>query len=109
MFFVSDPRGCCAWWSEHLGDGAVVRVEEGGFCWFETGGLEVGFHPGDDERNPVGGSPVVYFSTQALEATRARLLDAGCLAHRGPLAVGPGRRICQLIDPFGNTFGLTGP
>jgi len=28
--------------------------------------------------------------------------------HRGPLRIGPERQICQLMDPFGNVFGLDG-
>jgi uncharacterized glyoxalase superfamily protein PhnB len=42
-------------------------------------------------------------------AARARLLDAGCTHHRDPLDVVAGRRIRQLVDPFGTVFGLDGP
>jgi hypothetical protein len=31
---------------------------------------------------------------------------AGCVAHRGPLELPDGRRICQLRDPFGTIWGL---
>ena len=42
-------------------------------------------------------------------AVRALLFEAGCTYHRGPLRIDAGRQICQLIDPFGMTFGLDGP
>jgi hypothetical protein len=29
--------------------------------------------------------------------------------HRGPLAIDATRSIAQLVDPFGNVFGLDGP
>jgi len=35
--------------------------------------------------------------------------DAGCAVHRAPLAINASRRTCQMVDPFGNTFGLDGP
>jgi hypothetical protein len=105
MLFVDEPRTAAQWWADHLGGHAVVRSKEV-FCWYEVGGVEVGFHPPDDQRNPRGGSPVVYWAVAELEAERARLLASGCRAHQGPLTVYATRTICQLVDPFGNVFGL---
>lgn len=73
------------------------------------GGVELGFHPADDTRNPRGGSPVVYWAVESVDTTRTALLDRGCTHHRGPLDIDDGRRICQLVDPFGTVFGLDGP
>ena len=109
MFFAADPSACCHWWAEHLGNAATTHLEAGGFCWFEASGVEIGFHPADEERNPTGGSPVVYWVTDNVDTRRHELLHAGCSPYRGPLNIEPGRRICQLIDPFGNIFGLDGP
>jgi predicted enzyme related to lactoylglutathione lyase len=109
MFFAADPRACCRWWAEHLGGASKTHVEAGGFCWFEVSGVEVGFHPADEDRNPVGGSPVIYWAVDDLERRRSEFLQAGCTAHRGPLDIAAERRICQLRDPFGNIFGLDGP
>jgi hypothetical protein len=108
MFFVADPERACRWWAEHVGGGAACEAE-GPFWWYEAEGVEVGFHPADEERNPVGRSPVVYWRVEGLAARRAALIEAGCTPHRGPLVVGPDRQICQLVDPFGNCFGLDGP
>lgn len=109
MYFAPDPAAWCSWWAEHIGEGAEVHLEDRGFAWFELAGVEIGFHPADEERNPVGGSPVVYYNVEDLDDRREALLAMGCTHHRGPIAAEPGRRICQLIDPFGNTFGLDGP
>ena len=108
MFFATDPQTCCHWWAERLGSVGGTHLEAGGFCWFEVSDVEVAFHPVDQERNPVGGSPVVYWAVDDVETRRHDFLQAGCTPHRGPLDVAPGRRICQLVDPFGNVFGLDG-
>ncbi|HEX2073361.1 MAG TPA: hypothetical protein VHF92_06215 [Geodermatophilus sp.] len=80
------------------------------FAWLDLpGGVELAFHPPDDERNPRGGSPVVYWSVPDLDAARGMLLTAGAVPHRGPLEIARGRQICQLKDPFGLIIGLDGP
>ncbi len=108
MFFADEPETCARWWARHLTGATEIQVEAG-FCWFELEGIEIGFHPADAERNPRGGSPVVYWAAADVLTERDAFLEAGCLPHRGPLDVEPGRRICQLVDPFGNVFGLDGP
>ncbi|MFJ2577164.1 VOC family protein [Kitasatospora aureofaciens] len=80
-----------------------------GYAWVEHDGVELGFHPVDDERNPRGGSPVVYWSVGDVDRAREWLLSAGCEHHRGPLQIEPGRRIAQLRDPFGTVIGIDGP
>lgn len=67
-----------------------------------------GWHPADDERNPRGGSPVIYWKVGDLAAARERLLAEGRTAHRGPLRVEADREICQLVDPFGTVIGIDG-
>jgi len=110
MTFAEDPEAAARWWAGLLG--ADVQLDTDGtsvYAWIELGGIEVGFHPADDARNPRGGSPVVYWAVDDLDAARRHLLDAGATHHRGPLQVTPGRRICQLSDPYGTIVGLEGP
>lgn len=111
MVFADDPAASAEWWAEVLGVAAHVEVSEHGdvFAWLDVAGVEFGFHPADEARNPRGGSPVVYWAVDDLEAARRRLLAAGCVHHRGPLEVSPGRRIAQVRDPFGTVVGLDGP
>lgn len=106
MVFASDPLASARWW------GNLLEVEvhvDSLFAWIEVAGVEYGFHPVDDDRNPRGASPVVYWSVEDVAAVRGRLLDAGCTHHRGPLRIDEYRQICQLTDPFGTVFGLDGP
>lgn len=108
MFFANDPEAACRWWATHLGGLGTTPTQTDGLWWFDRSGVEVAFHPCDPVRNPVGGSPVVYWAVNDLAADRERLLRVGCTPHRGPLRVTPTRLVCQLVDPFGNTFGLDG-
>ena len=110
MIFARDPETSCRWYAEHVlhVESTAVQVDSG-FWFVEVDGVEIGFHPADDERNPFGAGVVPYFTTSSLTAHREALLDAGAQHHRGPLAVNAGRSICQLVDPFGGIFGLDGP
>ena len=105
MVFTPDPVASARWWGHQL----HIQVHlDTLFAWVEVAGVEYGFHPVDDERNPRGGSPVVYWSVHDVVAVRERLLAAGCTHHRGPLRIDERRQICQLTDPFGTVFGLDG-
>lgn len=107
MAFVTAPLEAAAWWSS-LTQAPVQQA--GAFAWLELpGGTELGFHPADDERNPLNGNPVVYWAVPDLESARAALLAAGAVHHRGPLQIAQGRRISQLKDPVGIIVGLDGP
>lgn len=107
MFFVGDQMAAATWYRDHvLQRGSVV--EDDGYVYLDVAGFEVGFHPADHARNPQGGSVVAYFGTGELDAQRAELLEAGATDRLGPLDIGRGEAICQLIDPFGDILGLQG-
>ncbi|WP_371657255.1 MULTISPECIES: VOC family protein [unclassified Streptomyces] len=110
MVFVDDPEAAARWWGEIFD--SEVELDVNGtsvYAWLDLNGLEFGFHPASPKANVYGRSTVPYWSVENLDTDRQRLLDAGCTHHRGPLDVEPGRRICQLVDPFGTVFGLDGP
>jgi len=108
MFFAEEPRAVALWWAELL-DCPVERVHiESEFVWFDVGEIEFGFHPLDEAKNPVGGSPVVYLRVENFPAAVTRAESKGARLHRGPRAVHDCRSIAQLTDPFGNVFGLDG-
>lgn len=110
MIFARYPEASCQWYTEHVMCLSAAAVQtDSGFWFIETGGVEVGFHPADDDRNPFGASVVPYFRSTGVAEHRSRLLQVGATAHRGPLVVDDDRSICQLTDPFGTVFGLDGP
>ncbi|MGL4288456.1 MAG: VOC family protein [Phreatobacter sp.] len=110
MVFVEDPEAAARWWAGIFG-AEVPRDVNGAsvYAWLDLDGLEFGFHQASPAKNPHGGSTVPYWAVDDLDAERQRLIDAGCVPHRGPLAVDASRRVCQLVDPFGTIFGLDGP
>jgi predicted enzyme related to lactoylglutathione lyase len=74
---------------------------------------------GDGERaggtcSPGAPGNVFYFVHDLAEATRwyatvAQWSAHGASAHRGPKTIMTGERLCQMLDPFGNLFGLCQP
>ena len=111
MLFAEDTHAVAEWWSAAFGVGRVETEEhaQGDFVFFDASGVEFGVHAEDPRENPVGGTPVPYWSVSSLGSARDRLLAVGATPHRGPLQVTPERWVCQLRDPFGNVFGLDGP
>ncbi len=105
MLFVDDPEAVGRWWATITGS---ELENDSGFWWFTLGGtgVEIGFHPADDEMNPLGRSTVPYFQITDLESALSVVNDHGGRRHRGPLEIDPGRRIAQVADPFGNIVGL---
>jgi predicted enzyme related to lactoylglutathione lyase len=110
MIFALDPEKSASWWADVLDTQVRLEVDcDSVYAWFDLDGIEYGFHPAEDHRNPRGGSPVVYWAVDNLHAAREHLLAVGCTHHRGPLRVNAQRQICQLTDPFGTIIGLDGP
>ena len=69
----------------------------------------MGLHPADSERNPLGRTPAAYWnSLHGVDRQVPELLAVGATLHREPLVIESDRQICQLLDPFGNCFGLDG-
>lgn len=111
MLFVDDPHAVASWYAPLFGiqEDAIEVEAERRFACFDADGVEVAFHPADASVNPLGRSSVVYWSVSSLDAARAELISRGAEHLRGPLDVDADRAICQLVDPFGNVFGLDGP
>lgn len=108
MIFSADPAGSCAWWGRLLG--LPVQTSDGGFAWLDLPtGVEIGFHPAEPDENPAGASTVPYWSVPDLDDAVRVVVAAGGRHLRGPLSVAPGRRIAQVVDPFGAVVGLDGP
>jgi predicted enzyme related to lactoylglutathione lyase len=112
VVFVDDPPAAAQFWGELLE--TPHRPADGG-ALVELPFAELFFHPADDEteageaKNPWGSSTVVYFAVDDFDATRERLIAAGCVPWRGPIEIEGGRRICQLRDPFRIVWGLERP
>lgn len=103
MVFADDPEGSARWWAELTG---LAVHSDSGFWWLVVGDTEFGFHPADSSKNPTGASTVPYWLTADLDGVVAAVRQHGGQLLRGPLVVEPGRRIAQVVDPFGAVVGI---
>ncbi|MEJ5946370.1 VOC family protein [Pseudokineococcus basanitobsidens] len=104
MVFCDDPVASCAWWAGLV---HLTPRREGAFAWVDLpGGVELGFHLADADKNPSGASTVPYWSVHDLDVALTTLTSAGARLLRGPLEVEPGRRIAQVRDPYGAVMGI---
>jgi predicted enzyme related to lactoylglutathione lyase len=107
IVFAERPAEMARWYAEALGWGAVDLMP-GGAAIVDVGAVELVFHPADGVKNPQGASTVVYWQSADMGSDLDRLVGLGASVHRGPLVVADGRSICQLLDPWGNVFGVDG-
>jgi predicted enzyme related to lactoylglutathione lyase len=68
---------------------------------FNVGGFELGLLP-DATQNTAG----AYWGVKSIDAAYARLLELGATPHTPVTDVGDGIRTAEVVDPFGNVFGV---
>jgi predicted enzyme related to lactoylglutathione lyase len=71
------------------------------YVGFNVGGYELGLLP-DATQATVG----VYWGVRDITASYARLLELGAQPRTEVTDVGDGIRAADVIDPFGNVFGI---
>ena len=86
LMFAEDTHAVANWWAAAFGveQVEVVQDTEGDFVSFETHGVELGIHPADEQKNPVGGSPVVYCSVPSAAAGARGAAQTGRHASSWP-------------------------
>ena len=66
-------------------------------------------HEADEFNQPGPSGTVPYWTVSDVDGTVAQWSEHGASAHRGPKTIMTGERLCQVLDPFGNLFGLRQP
>lgn len=107
MFFVPDVEKACVWYSRLLALEPIYLVE--GFPVLRIGGVELCFHKADSKVSSGRAGAVTYWRVASFDQAMANAESMGGSVYRGPLEIEDGNSICQILDPFGNLFGLTGP
>ena len=106
FLFVTNIRQSSSWYSELLG--YPPRFEEERFALFDVGPTQLCFHLADG-KSPLGtGGTVAYWWVDDFDGALSRAQALGGRLYRGPIPNEPGFRICQILDPHGNVFGLEG-
>ncbi|MEN0057914.1 MAG: VOC family protein [Bdellovibrio sp.] len=107
MFHVDDTKKACDWYSRLLGIEPVYLLEE--FPVLRIGSTEICFHRADAKVATGKAGVVTYWRVPSFSKAVANAESLGGVIHRGPLDIEDGQTICQILDPFGNLFGLAGP
>ena len=107
FYFVADLAAAAAWYSARLGAEPVTRAAQ--LVMFDLPGARLTVHEADEFNQPGPSGTVPYWTVTDVDATVAQWSEHGASAHRGPKTIMTGERLCQVLDPFGNLFGLRQP
>ena len=100
--YVDDIAAAKAWYSKVLG--FPPYFDQPFYVGFNVGGYELGLSPqGEHGASRAYGA---YWGVKDVKAVYARLLELGA-APRGEIQdVGEGILIADVLDPWGNVFGI---
>ena len=107
FYFVADLAAATSWYSARLGVEPVTRAPQ--LVMFDLPGARLTLHEADGFNQPGPSGTVPYWTVPDVDATVAEWSEYGACAHRGPKTIMTGERLCQMLDPFGNLFGLRQP
>jgi predicted enzyme related to lactoylglutathione lyase len=113
FIFVTDLPAAITWYQRLVGSGPVdadSASEHPQLATFSAGRTDLIVHVADDI-NAVGdlSGPVVYWSTDDVDAIVEVATANGATAHRGPKTIFSEDRLVQLVDPWGNLIGVRQP
>ncbi len=103
VYFVLDVAQGRDWYARTLG--VQPYFDEPFYVGFNVGGFELGLHPGAPETAHQGGVEV-YWGVAEIQAGLDHFLAAGASKLQEIQDVGGGIKVVQVLDPFGNRFGL---
>jgi predicted enzyme related to lactoylglutathione lyase len=97
---VGDLDAAKAIYSALLG---APHTDQPYYVGYNVDGFEIALNPGG-----AAGGPVAFADVEDLDRARSTLLAAGATERDAPRQVGPGARVCVLVDADGNPIGLRG-
>lgn len=104
FLFVDDLDAAVVWYAARLRREPVVRG--GALVAFDIDAVRLTLHQTDELNTPGPSGTVPYWTVPDVDAVVEDWVANGAVAHRGPKTVFTGERLCQLLDPFGNLFGI---
>ncbi len=107
FYFVADLAEAIDWYAERLGAQPITRAAQ--LAMFEVAGTLLTLHLPDEFNQAGPAGTVAYWTVPDVDALVAEWTAHGAVAHRGPKTIMTGERLCQLLDPFGNLFGVRQP
>jgi predicted enzyme related to lactoylglutathione lyase len=107
FYFVHDLAEATRWYVARLSVEPTVRARQ--LVMFDVAGTRLTLHEADEFNQPGPSGTVAYWTVGDVDATVAQWSAHGATTHRGPKTIMTGERLCQMLDPFGNLFGLCQP
>lgn len=110
--YVPDVAAAAEWYADVFGVHPYFRREVGGhlaYVEFRVGGEETEFGLVDARFAPFpagAGGVIVYWHTDDLAGTLARLLEAGAAPLLPVTEQGEGFVTASVVDPFGTVLGI---
>lgn len=103
-FFVEDVREA-SWWIEDLTGKKPVFTSDD-FVKFVMGRTEIGLHRSDEKTRPGIAGHVAYWEVDDMDSVIVDFLSLGGCLYREPINGSDGSLVCQVMDLFGNVWGL---
>ncbi|HVG34851.1 MAG TPA: VOC family protein [Pyrinomonadaceae bacterium] len=103
IYHVDDLQKAKQWYSGILG--IEPYFDEPFYVGFSVGGYELGLDP-NMEGVSKGSNVVAYWGVKDAASAYQRVLELGAQKHSEPQDVGGGIIVAQVVDPFGNVFGI---
>ena len=99
IYHTPDIAAGKLWYMKVLG--FPPYFDEPFYVGFNVGGYELGLTP-DGSKSAVG----AYWGVKEIESALARLLELGAAPRTDIQDVGEGIRVADVLDPWGNVFGI---
>ncbi|MGH1539290.1 MAG: VOC family protein [Arenicella sp.] len=105
VYFVEDVTQAAKWYASLLD--CEVQYENKHYAFIVSGAVKIGFHPADSKSPSGYAGQTLYWSVDSLSGSIKWLEEKGALLYRGPIVSDLGEKVCMMLDPFGNSIGLT--
>ncbi len=107
FLFTPDVNASRDWYEKVLAIKPVIEMEN--YFEFRPGGLcGLCLHPADKKSPQTTGGSVGYWRVLNFRDAVAHFEKHGAKVYRGPIDLGNGQSICQMLDPIGNVIGFVG-
>lgn len=109
MVPVPDPAAALDWYARAFGTGEIHHLPAFDIGWLQVGATQVEPVRADTKLGTGPTGTVVYWEVADVDRAWRHLLSLGARPYRGPMAIEDGRWMGQVLDPWGNAFGVRGP
>ena len=110
MIHVSDVTAALAWYARAFPQAArkKLAMPTFDFEYLEVDGVMLELVPADEKVRSGASGAVVYWKVPDFDQALAHFQSIGATLYRGPIEIENGKRMFQVLDPWGNCIGLRG-